>query len=77
VVLVDPAVVVIEEGLADNEKSGEPLGETTGIPSGGTCDGDEDLAGAGLATGTSIRKDRLNSTRIFQCAAIFRDLDVR
>ena len=76
-VLVDPAVVVIEEGLADTEKSGDTLGENAGIPFGEICGDDEDLADAGLAAETSIRNDRQNSTRIFQCLTTFRDLGVR
>ena len=43
-VWVDPAVVVIEGGLADKEKSGDTLGEITESPSGEIGDDDEDLA---------------------------------
>ena len=67
----------MEEGLADKEKSEDAIGETAGTPFGEICGDDKDLAGEALGAGTSIRRDRLNSARIFQCLTTFRDLGVR
>jgi hypothetical protein len=68
---------VIEAGLLDMEKSGVTFGEIAEAICGEIWDGDEDLAAGGLAAGISIRRTRLNSTRIFQCITIVRDFAVR
>jgi hypothetical protein len=68
---------VTDAGFAIREKSAPTFGETLDAACGEIWDGGEDLAARELAAGISIRRTRLNSTTIFHCVTIFRDLDAR
>jgi len=68
---------VIEVVFADIEKSGVIFGEVADAVCGEACDSDDVVEIAGLTAGRIIRKDRLNSTRIFVTVKISRGFEDR